>query len=120
MTPRTLPLSACLFSLVVLGGCQRNSQQSATATHGAASSSSSATRPFHDLREVPGTVFNVSYTPATVRVDERSWRASLKSVSSDGTVFVFDNPEDRIKSLAADNVLPLPLFAPTLRGFRWL
>lgn len=105
MTPRTLPLFACVF-LLVLGGCQRKeSQQTANSTPGRASSSSSATRPFHDLREIPGTVFDVSYTPATVRINEASWHSSLKSISSDGTVFVFDNPEDRIKSLGAGSVL---------------
>jgi hypothetical protein len=106
MTPRTLPFSVCVFSLVVLGSCQRKeSQQTASPTPALASSSTSATRPFHDLREIPGTVFDVSYTPATVRVDESSWRRSLKSISSDGSVFVFDNPEDRIKSLAAGGIL---------------
>jgi hypothetical protein len=56
-------------------------------------------RPFRDLRDLPGTVFDVRYTAQTVRIDEASWRASLKSVSSDGNVLVFDNPDAQIQSL---------------------
>jgi len=55
--------------------------------------------PYKDLRDVPGTVFDVSYTPQTVRIGESAWRSSLKSVSSDGNVFVFDNPDAAISSL---------------------
>jgi hypothetical protein len=65
----------------------------------AATSSAAIAHPFKDLRDVPGTVFDVSYTPQTVRIDQSSWRASLKSVSSDGNVFVFDNPDANISSL---------------------
>jgi hypothetical protein len=59
----------------------------------------SVAHPYKDLREVRGTVFDVSYTPQTVRVSETAWRLSLKSVSSDGNVFVFDNPDAAISSL---------------------
>jgi len=62
-------------------------------------SSAAVALPYRDLREVPGTVFDVSYTPQTVRVSESAWRSSLKSVSSDGNVFVFDNPDAAISSL---------------------
>ena len=65
----------------------------------AATSSAAIAHPFKDLRDVPGTVFDVSYTPQTVRIDESSWRAGLKSVSSDGNVFVFDNLDAKISSL---------------------
>ncbi len=104
MRPRPLAFSVCVFSLVVLGGCRRKDSPQ-IATLSPSPSSSAVTRPFHDLREVPGTVFDVSFTPATVRIDVSSWRLSLKSISSDGSVFVFDNPEDRIQSLTAGSVL---------------
>jgi outer membrane protein OmpA-like peptidoglycan-associated protein len=52
-----------------------------------------------DLRDLPGTVFDVTYTPETVRIDESSWRASLASVSSDGNVLVFDQPDAKVSSL---------------------
>jgi len=64
-----------------------------------ATSSVALAHPFSDLRDVPGTVFDISYTPQTVHIDESSWRSSLKSVSSNGDVFVFDNPDAKIASL---------------------
>jgi hypothetical protein len=69
-------------------------QSSATAR-----SSVPLAHPYKDLRDLPGTVFDVTYTPETVRIDESSWRASLASVSSDGNVFVFDHPDAKVSSL---------------------
>lgn len=61
--------------------------------------------PFHDLRDVPGTVFDVAYTPNTVRVDLETARRTLKSISSDGDIFVFDDSDARLGSLAEGQVL---------------
>jgi len=61
--------------------------------------------PFHDLREVPGTVFDVTYAPNTVRIDLETVRRTLRSVSTDGDVFVFDDSDPRLHSLAEGQVM---------------
>src|ERR1700693_3806810 len=96
MNTRALPLSAVLFTLLFFTSCQK---KETPASLQQSSASTSSARPFKDLRELPGTVFDVSYTPQTVRANESSWRSALKSVSSDGNVFVFDNPDAQISSL---------------------
>lgn len=104
MKPMRLPfVLLCALALLSLSACSKKEAPSATV--GESSSSASATKPFRDLRDLPGTVFDVSYTPETVRIDESSWKGSLKSISSDGTVFVFDNPEAKIASLSPGQVL---------------
>jgi hypothetical protein len=65
------------------------------------------TRPFKDMREVPGTVFEVTYTPNTVRVDAAHWRKSLRSVSTDGRVWVFDPSDDDVMQLGDGKVMLL-------------
>jgi hypothetical protein len=55
--------------------------------------------PFHNLREIPGTVFDVTYTPKTVRIDLETVRRTLLSVSTNGDVFVFDDSDPRLRSL---------------------
>ena len=69
----------CPAFLCVLASCQRAKETPAgPETRGSASP---AARPFRDL---PGTVFDVTFTPQTVRLDEAAWRGSLKSVSLSG------------------------------------
>jgi hypothetical protein len=62
-------------------------------------------RPFHDLRELPGTIADVTLTSNTVRVDETTARRILKSVGSDGNIFVFDDSDQRIQSLHEGQIL---------------
>ena len=97
-------LAVCVFiSSLAFTSCSKSKSsggqpQSQTP---AASSANNApvAHPYKDLRDAPGTVFDVSYTPQTVRISESAWRNSLKSVSSDGDVFVFDGPDASISSL---------------------
>ena len=91
-----LGLAACSKSKSTAG----QSEPAPGAPHGAA-----VAHPYRDLREIPGTVFDVTYTPQTVRVSESAWRASLKSVSSDGNAFVFDSPDSAISSLHEGSVM---------------
>jgi len=81
------------------------SKSKSAAGQSQSASAAPVAHPYKDLRDVPGTVFDVSYTPETVRVDESSWRASLKSVSSDGNVFVFDNPDAKLSSLHQGSIM---------------
>ena len=97
------------LAVLAIASCSRSKSSSEpssqpSSTTGSQAEAQSGSNPvlvrgFRDLRELPGTVFDVSFTPQTVRIGESSWRSSLKSVSSDGNVFVFDNPEAKLLSL---------------------
>ncbi len=95
MKPR---LVCCLLLLTALVGC---SKKSAPPT----ASGIPAARPFHDLRELPGTIADITLTANTVRVDEATARRVLKSVGSDGNIFVFDDSDPRIQNLHEGQVL---------------
>src|SRR5215467_3830604 len=100
-TSRILAVSV-LASLLLLASCSKsasNGGESAKPSPSAALPKALVAHPYKDLRDLPGTVFDVHYTPQTVRIDEASWRASLRSVSSDGNVFVFDHPDAAVSSL---------------------
>ncbi len=60
-----------------------------------------------DLTTLPGTVFQVAYTANTVVVDRTAALKTLKSVSSDGSTLVFEQPPDKIAALHEGNVLLL-------------
>jgi hypothetical protein len=63
------------------------------------------TRPFKDMRELPGTIFEVTYTPNTVRIDAARWQTSLQSVSADGKVWVFDPGDDKVRQLSEGKIM---------------
>ena len=93
---KTMLLGVLLIMLAV--GCSKKSQQSPApgipAAHG-----------FHDLREVPGTVADFTLTSNTVRIDYATARRILKSVGSDGDIFVFDASDSRIQNLREGQIL---------------
>ena len=60
---------------------------------------------FRDISKLPGTVFQVRYTPATVRIDLPTVQKSLISVSDDGRVLVFDTGDARLHQLKQGSVL---------------
>src|SRR5215471_680089 len=64
-----------------------------------------AAKAFRDLRELPGTIADITLTSNTVRIDEASTRQTLKSVGSDGNIFVFDDSDPRIQNLQEGQVL---------------
>ena len=106
---RSRVVFVCALVVLAVASCSKSksssepsSQSSATTgsqAHVPSASNPALVRGFRDLRERPGTVFEASFTPQTVRIDESSWRSSLKSVSTDGNLFVFDNPDAKILSL---------------------
>lgn len=53
----------------------------------------------------PGAVFQVTYTPNTVRIDLPTVQKTLRSVSSDAQVFLFDNTDPRLRDLSAGKVM---------------
>jgi hypothetical protein len=93
-------LLACL-ACVLLAGCTKKKSDAPER------SGIPAARPFHDLRELPGTIADVTLTNNTVRIDEATTHRILKSVGSDGDVFVFDNTDQRIQNLKEGQILLL-------------
>jgi hypothetical protein len=90
----------CVAGCVLLSGCSKKTPSNAPAGIPVA-------RPFKDLRDLPGTVANVTLTSNTVRIGESTTRRILKSVGSDGDIFVFDNSDPRIQGLHEGQVLLL-------------
>jgi hypothetical protein len=90
----------CMAACVLLTGCSKKS-----ASH--ESSGVPVARPFKDLRDLPGTIANVTLTSNTVRIDEPTTHRLLKSIGSDGDVFVFDNSDQRIQDLHEGQMLLL-------------
>lgn len=60
---------------------------------------------FRDLRNLPGTVFDVTYTSNTVRIDLPTVQRTLQSLSEDGRVFVFDASDPGVRQLAEGKVM---------------
>jgi hypothetical protein len=87
-----------LSIVLLLAGCSKNN--SSPTANGIP-----AARHFRDLRDLPGTIADVTLTGNTVRIDEASARRILKSVGSDGNVYVFDNSDSRIKNLQEGQIL---------------
>jgi hypothetical protein len=88
----------CLLVLAVLVACSKKNAAPAGSDFAAA-------RPFHDLRELPGTIAKITLTSNTVRIDETTARRILKSVGSDGNIFVFDDSDQRIQNLHEGQIL---------------
>ncbi len=95
MKPR---LVCCLLVLTALLGCSKKSEQPTA-------SAIPAAHPFHDLRELPGSVADVTLTSNTIRIDETTSRRILKSVGSDGNIFVFDDSDPRIQNLQEGQII---------------
>jgi len=84
--------------LVLLAGCSKTQVPPAT-------SAIPRARGFRDLREIPGTVADFTLSGNTVRIDEATTRRILRSVGSDGNVFVFDGSDQLIQNLREGQVL---------------
>src|SRR4051794_34868587 len=94
MKPRLL---CCLLILTLLVACSKKSAPPAA-------SGIPAARSFHDLRELPGTIADITLTN-TVHIDEITARRILKSVGSDGNIFVLDDSDPRIQNLQEGQIL---------------
>ncbi|HVO62461.1 MAG TPA: hypothetical protein VMT53_16110 [Terriglobales bacterium] len=92
------PTLVCLVLVAALVAC---SKKSTTPT----ASGIPPARLFHDLRELPGTIADITLTSNTVRIDETAARHILKSVGSDGNIFVFDDSDQRIQNLREGQIL---------------
>ena len=90
----------CLAAVVLLSGCSKKDAPHQT-------SGIPVARPFKDLRDLPGTIANVTLTSNTVRIDDSTTHRILKSIGSDGDIFVFDNSDQRIQNLHEGQVFLL-------------
>ncbi len=101
---KALPIQVLLLLfvpwMIVLQGCSKKTENASSGP-----TEMPAARAFRDLRDLPGTIFDVTYTPNTVRIDEPTVRRTLKSVGSDGDIYVFDNSDGRIRGLQEGEVL---------------
>src|SRR5437763_10578560 len=91
-------LLSTVLALFLSVGCQKHNAPSA-------SSGIPAARPFHDMRELPGTIADITLTGNTIRIDEATTRHILKSGGSDGDIFVFDDSDPRIQNLHEGQIL---------------
>lgn len=93
-----LRLICCFLVLTVLAACSKKGTEPTA-------SGMPPARAFHDLRELPGTIADITLTSNTVRIDEGTSRRILKSVGSDGNIFVFDDSDQRIQNLQEGQIL---------------
>jgi len=87
-----------LFVLLLLVGCSKKNGEPGV-------SGIPAARGFSDLRDVPGTIADFTLTSNAVRIDYSTLRRILKSVGSDGNVFVFNDSDPRIQNLHEGQIL---------------
>ncbi len=99
-SPRKLLATGLAVAGILLAGCSKKPAPQE-------SSGLPIMRPLKDLRDLPGTIANVTLTSNTVRVDESTTRRVLKSISSDGDIFVFDNSDQKIQSLQEGQIFLL-------------
>jgi hypothetical protein len=99
-----LPLrwSLLVASAVLLAGCKHHDSAPDLTIPVTASG---VPAQFRDLRNLPGTVFKVTYTPNTIRLDLPTVQKSLRSVSDDGQVFVFDSDDPRVHQFKQGSVM---------------
>lgn len=94
-------LSAVLTFAV--SGCKEKT--SSTVAQPGATTASGIPSQFRDLSKMPGTVFDVTYAPNTVRIDLPTVQRTLKSVSDDAKVFLFDASDPRISRLKEGQIM---------------
>jgi len=93
MLCKRITFSAAFSVLLLLSSCKRTSAPAVGITSAAV-----------DLATLPGTIFKVTYNDHTVMVDEVTVRQTLRSVSKNGNVLVFD-PSPQIQKLQPGSVL---------------
>jgi hypothetical protein len=61
-----------------------------------------------DLTTLPGTVFHVTYTDKVVKMEQATFRKTIRSISSDNNIFVFDASSDEANRLSEGSILFVP------------
>ncbi|HEY6373475.1 MAG TPA: hypothetical protein VIX37_23060 [Candidatus Sulfotelmatobacter sp.] len=107
---RIMALSSALSVSLLLGSCKEKSAPKSSGASPASVTSASGTSTAGqistpvDLTTLPGTTFKVTYDDHTVIVEEATVRKTLRSVSKNGNVLVFD-PSPQIQKLEPGSVL---------------
>lgn len=94
-----------ILALAFVFGVSGCKQKNASVAEPAALTSAGMPSQFRDLSRLPGTVYNVTYTSNTVRIDLPTVQRTLKSVSSDARVLLFDASDPRITELKEGKVM---------------
>lgn len=86
-----LLLATMIFAMGWLSSCSKNA-----ATSGSSGGASIAGTPAQ-FYTPPGAIYDVKYTDNTVRIDLPTVQKVLRSVSSDGQIFLFDGTDPQIR-----------------------
>lgn len=97
--------SAAMLMMALVFAASGCKQKSSAQAKSAPLTSAGVPSQFRDLSKLPGTVYNVTYTPNTVRIDLPTVERTLKSVSNDGRVLLFDASDPRINALKEGKVM---------------
>src|SRR5690349_10028501 len=100
---RVIRFVSLSFLLLLPLSCKK-SETPAQSSAGSVSSTGVPSQ-FRDLRNLPGTVFNVTYAPNVVRIDLPTTQKALRSVSDDGQVFVFESDDPRLRELKEGKIM---------------
>lgn len=96
-------LTASLALSMLLASCSKTSAPAGQETPGKGhAAAGSAPTPFYTP---PGAVYDVTYTPNTVRIDLPATQKLLRSVSEDARVFVFEGSDSRLADLQPGKVM---------------
>lgn len=100
-----VPMRICgaLGAFFLMSGCH-SGQKSAGVAGGPGNGATTDSAPAAFFTP-PGAVYDVKYTANTVRIDLPTVQKALKSVSSDGRIFVFDASDPQVHSIAAGKVM---------------
>lgn len=94
-----LLLATMIFAMGWLSSCSKNA-----ATSGSSGGASVGGTPAQ-FYTPPGAIYDVKYTDNTVRIDLPTVQKVLRSVSSDGQIFLFDGTDAQIRKLTAGKVM---------------
>jgi hypothetical protein len=61
-----------------------------------------------DLTTLPGTVCDVKFSPATIRIEPENFIHALRGISPDHTIYIFDKSSDVARSLQPGKVMFVP------------
>ena len=101
VTSTVVVASLILLLVVSLPACSSGTRSGDTAGRPAAAAG------LRDLRDLPGSVFDVTLNPNTVTFDAAAIARSLRGMSEDAGILVFDAADERARQLAPGNVILL-------------
>lgn len=108
---KRFPLNRLIFIAVLvvalLAGTALYYRRAAPLASVTPNSSGQLATPTADLMALPGSVFEVTYSPDTIVIDRATALKSLKSVSADESTLVFEHPDEKLLQLKAGSVMLL-------------